>query len=69
MLAYRRPSAVRLFTTVFVLGTGDTVLPGARLSAVNANRASSVDPVADGSMWFTRTIAANIARINAAGAY
>jgi hypothetical protein len=43
VLAYRLSSAVRLFTTVFALMIGVTVLPGARISAVGANRVSSVD--------------------------
>jgi hypothetical protein len=64
---YRRSSAVRLFTPMFALVAGVTVLPGAMLSAVRENRASSVDPPADGSISFTRTTAGNIARINAAG--
>lgn len=43
MLAYRLSSAVRLSTTVFALMIGVTALPGARLSAVGANRVSAVD--------------------------
>ena len=44
LLTYRRPSALRLFTLVFALVAGVTVLPGAMLSAIRANRVSSVNP-------------------------